>query len=266
MNILFIGDMVTPDSIEMAQRSIRRLKKKHTIDLIIANGENIHTQNGLNLKQYEQLKGIGVDVVTLGNHAWNQAQIYHFIDENDDIVRPFNFPPATPGRGWTLTEANHRSVAVIVAMGNVYMSTLTSPFQDIMQVVDDLHAQGVKHIIVDMHAEATSEKLAMGYYLDGKVSAVLGTHTHVPTADTTILPKGTAYQTDVGMVGPVESVLGMKVENSINRFVTQRRVKYQQSEDEHFLFQAVLLELDGDGKAVHIERIEERMTIERTTV
>ena len=266
MKILFFGDMVTPDSIEMAARSIRRLKKEHQIDLIIANGENIHTQNGLNLKQYEQLKGIGIDVVTLGNHAWNQPQIYHFIDENDDIVRPFNFPPATPGRGWTMTEANHRSVAVIVAMGNVYMSTLTSPFQDIEALVDEIRAQGVKTIIVDMHAEATSEKVAMGYYLDGKVSAVLGTHTHIPTADTTILPKGTAYQTDVGMVGPVESVLGMKVESSINRFVTQRRVRYQQSEDEHFLFQAVLLDIDGDGKATNIERIDERTTIERTSI
>ncbi len=266
MKILFIGDMVTPDSIEMVARSIRRLKKEQQIDLIIANGENIHTQNGLNLKQYEQLKGIGIDVVTLGNHAWNQPQIYHFIDENDDIVRPFNFPPATPGRGWTLTEANHRSVAVIVAMGNVYMSTLTSPFQDIEALVDEIRAQGVKTIIVDMHAEATSEKVAMGYYLDGKVSAVLGTHTHIPTADTTILPKGTAYQTDVGMVGPVESVLGMKVESSINRFVTQRRVRYQQSEDEHFLFQAVLLDIDGDGKATNIERIDERTTIERTSI
>lgn len=266
MKILFIGDMVTPDSIEMAARCIRQLKKEQTIDLVIANGENIHTQNGLNLKQYQQLKTIGVDVVTLGNHAWNQPQIYHFIDENDDIVRPFNYPPGTPGRGWTVTEANHRSVAVVVAMGNVYVSTLTSPFQDIMQVVDDLHAQGVKTIIIDMHAEATSEKLALGRYLDGKVSAVIGTHTHVPTADAQILPQGTAYQTDVGMVGPVDSVIGMKVEASINRFLTQRRVKFQQSEDSAFLFQAVLIDVDGDGRAVAIERVEKRMTIERTHI
>ena len=266
MKILFIGDMVTPDSIEMAARCIRQLKKEQTIDLIIANGENIHTQNGLNLKQYQQLKKIGVDVVTLGNHAWNQPQIYHFIDENEDIVRPFNFPPDTPGRGWTIAEANHRSVAVVVSMGNVYVSTLTSPFQDIMKVVDGLHEQGVKTIIVDMHAEATSEKLALARYLDGKVSAVLGTHTHIPTADAQILPEGTAYQTDVGMVGPVDSVIGMKVESSINRFLTQRRVKFQQSDDDHFLFQAVLVEIDNDGRAVEIERIDKRMTIERTRV
>ncbi|MEE0509659.1 MAG: TIGR00282 family metallophosphoesterase [Peptococcaceae bacterium] len=266
MKILFIGDMVTPDSIEMASRCIRQLKKEQTIDLIIANGENIHTQNGLNLKQYQQLKNIGIDVVTLGNHAWNQPQIYHFIDENEDIVRPFNFPPDTPGRGWTVAEAHHRSVAVVVAMGNVYVSTLTSPFQDIMKVVDNLHEEGVKTIIVDMHAEATSEKLALARYLDGKVSAVLGTHTHIPTADEQILPKGTAYQTDVGMVGPVDSVIGMKVEASINRFLTQRRVKFQQSEDNHFLFQAVLVEINNDGRAVQIERIEKRMTIERTRV
>lgn len=264
MKILFIGDMVTPDSIEMAARSIRQIKQEKAVDLIIANGENIHTQNGLNLKQYQELKRIGVDVVTLGNHAWNQPQIYHFIDENEDIVRPFNFPPNTPGRGWTVTEANHRSVAVIVAMGNVYVSSLTSPFQDIMAVVDQLRADGVKNIIVDMHAEATSEKLAFARYLDGKVSAVIGTHTHIPTADAQILPKGTAYQTDVGMVGPVDSVIGMKVEASINRFLTQRRVKFQQSDDSAFLFQAALISIDSDGHATHIERIEKRMTIERT--
>ena len=266
MKILFIGDMVTPDAIEAAARGIRQLRQEQPIDLVIANGENIHTQNGLNLKQYQQLKRIGVDVVTLGNHAWNQPQIYHFIDDNEDIVRPFNYPPDTPGRGYTITEADHRPVAVVVAMGNVYVSTLTSPFQDIMALIDALHAQGVKTIIVDMHAEATSEKLAFARYLDGKVSAVLGTHTHIPTADTQILPLGTAYQTDVGMVGPVNSVIGMKVEASINRFLTQRRVKFQQSEDSDFLFQAVLLTIDGEGRVTDIERVDKRMTIERTQV
>ena len=170
-------------------------------------------------------------------------------------MRPFNYPPDTPGRGWTITEADHRQVAVVVAMGNVYVSTLTSPFQEIMGIVDDLHAQGVRTIIVDMHAEATSEKLAFARYLDGKVSAVIGTHTHIPTADAQILPEGTA-----------DSVIGMKVEASINRFLTQRRVKFQQSEDDAFLFQAVLLEIDGDGRAQHIERIDKRMTIERTRI
>ena len=267
MKILFIGDMVTPDSIEMVARCIRQLKKTEQIDLVIANGENIHTQNGINLKQYQQLKSVGVDVVTLGNHAWNQPQIYHFIDENEDIVRPFNYPPDTPGRGWNVAEAaNHKQVAVIVAMGNVYMSTLTSPFQDIMKVVDEIRAEGIKTIIVDMHAEATSEKVAMGRYLDGKVTAVLGTHTHIPTADTQVLPNGTAYQTDIGMVGPVESVLGMRVESSINRFVTQRRVKFQQSEDSEFLLQAALVEVDAEGKAIAIERIERKMIIERKSV
>ena len=221
MNILFIGDMVTPDSIEMAARCIRQLKQEKQIDLVIANGENIHTQNGLNLKQYQELKRIGVDVVTLGNHAWNQPQIYHFIDENEDIVRPFNYPPDTPGRGWTITEANHRQVAVVVAMGNVYVSTLTSPFQEIMGIVDDLHAQGVRTIIVDMHAEATSEKLAFARYLDGKVSAVIGTHTHIPTADAQILPHGTAYISDAGMCGVEQSSLGMDFEPVFQRFLTR---------------------------------------------
>ena len=135
-----------------------------------------------------------------------------------------------------------------------------------MKVVDEIRAEGIKTIIVDMHAEATSEKVAMGRYLDGKVTAVLGTHTHIPTADTQVLPNGTAYQTDIGMVGPVESVLGMRVESSINRFVTQRRVKFQQSEDSEFLLQAALVEVDAEGKAIAIERIERKMIIERKSV
>lgn len=264
MKILFIGDMVTPDSIEAASRVLRRLRAKEKIDLVIANGENIHTHNGLNLNQYNGLKHIGIDVVTLGNHAWNQPQIYHFIDENEDIVRPFNYPPNTPGRGYTITEANHRPVAVIVAMGNVFMNPMTSPFQDIMSVVEDIKAKEVKTIIVEMHAEATSEKVAFGRYLAGHVSAVLGTHTHIPTADTCILDEKTAYQTDVGMVGPENSVIGMKTDVSITKFLTQRRVKFQQSEDSNFVFQGVLLEIDNEGCTQSIERVDERVIIDRS--
>lgn len=264
MKILFIGDMVTPDAIEATSRVLRKLRAKEKIDLIIANGENIHTHNGLNLNQYNALKQIGIDVVTLGNHAWNQPQIYHFIDENEDIVRPFNYPPGTPGRGYTITEANHRPVAVIVAMGNVFMNPMTSPFQDILSVVEEIQEKGVKTIIVDMHAEATSEKVAFGRYLAGKVSAVLGTHTHIPTADTCILEEKTAYQTDVGMVGPADSVIGMKTDASITRFLTQRRVKFQQSEDNTYVVQGVLLDIDNEGSVQTIERIDERVTIDRS--
>jgi metallophosphoesterase (TIGR00282 family) len=263
MNILFIGDMVTPDSIEVLSMVLRRLRKDHQIDLVIANAENIHTHNGLNLNQYNEVKRIGVDVVTLGNHAWDQAQIYHFIDENEDIVRPFNLPPDTPGRGYTIAEACHRPVAVIAAMGNVNIATVTSPFQDIDRLVDHLHEEGIHTIFVDMHAEATSEKVAMGRYLDGRVSAVVGTHTHIPTADTVVLPKGTAYQTDAGMVGPVDSVIGMLTEASIARFVTQRRVGFKQSQDRHYLCQGVLVDIADDGHARSIMRIDERVTLDQ---
>ena len=261
MNILFIGDMVTPDSIEVVSIVLRRLRKTHKIDLVIANAENIHTHNGLNLNQYNEVKRVGVDVVTLGNHAWDQPQIYHFIDENEDIVRPFNLPPDTPGRGWTIAEACHRQVAVIAAIGNVYVSTATSPFQDIHALVARLHEDGIHNIIIDMHAEATSEKVAFGRYLDGCVSAVIGTHTHIPTADTVILPQGTSYQTDAGMVGPVDSVIGMRTDLSIARFVTQRRVSFKQSEDRHYLFQGVLVEVGEDGFSRSIKRIDERVTM-----
>lgn len=257
MNILFIGDMVAPQSIDVVRRLLRKLQREQNIDLVIANGENIHTHNGLNKRQYEELLNAGIDVVTLGNHCWDQPQIYHFIDEVDRLVRPFNYPPGTPGVGWRVLDAAHRQVAVVAALGNVALSTLTSPFQQIKDVIKKLHEDGIRHIIVDIHAEATSEKIALGYFLDGQVSAVLGTHTHVPTADARILPQGTAYQTDVGMTGPYESVIGMTIDASVARFVTQRRVRYEQESEGPFIFCATLITLDDNGHAVAITPIQE---------
>lgn len=263
MNVLAVGDVVGRPGLDRISRSLRWWKKQLNADFVVVNGENASVV-GMTPDQGEEIFDAGADVITMGNHTFKKREIVPYLEDNSRVLRPANLAPQLPGSGVGVYETKFGPVAVIDLIGRCNMDYhAENPFL----MVDKLRTQlDTKLILVELHAEATSEKLAMGYYLDGKVSAVLGTHTHVPTADTTILPKGTAYQTDVGMVGPVESVLGMKVENSINRFVTQRRVKYQQSEDEHFLFQAVLLELDGDGKAVHIERIEERMTIERTTV
>lgn len=260
MKILFVGDLVSPKAIEVLNKAILELKKTESIDLVIANGENIHAHNGISESQFQDLLYAGADIVTLGNHTWDQKAVYHFI-EDERLVRPFNYPLTAPGKGYRITYAKNRIVAVISAMGNVNISTLESPFIGIDGLIDEVKRLGAKHIIVEIHAEATAEKRAFGFYLDGKVSAVLGTHTHVPTADEMILPKGTAYQTDVGMVGPKHSVIGMETERSIARFITQRRVNYKQAEDTHYEFNAILIELDNDGKAINVKRIRKEIVL-----
>lgn len=261
MNVLFLGDLVSPAAIDVASLMLRKLRRELKLDLVIAEGENIHTRNGITESQYEALRMAGVDVVTLGNHAWDQTKIYDFIDDHPTLIRPFNYPPETPGRGVCITEAAHRQVAVIVAMGNVHISHLPSPFLGIDALIQDLHAEGVRHIIVDIHAEASAEKMAMGYYLDGHVSAVLGTHTHVATADEQILPQGTGYQTDVGMTGAKHSVIGMAIDVAIQRFVTQRHVRYAQPKTEDYLFNATFLQLDDQGACTSIKRIQENLRL-----
>lgn len=260
MKLLFVGDLVSPRAIAVLSRALLELKQTETIDLVIANGENIHAHNGISEQQFHDLLHAGADIVTLGNHTWDQKAVYHFIDD-ERIVRPFNYPPSAPGAGYRIAYAKNRMVAVIVAMGNVNISTLESPFIQIDALIDEVSALGAKHIIVEIHAEATAEKRAFGFYLDGKVSAILGTHTHVPTADEMILPKGSAYQTDVGMVGPKDSVIGMEKERSILRFTSQRRVNYKQAEDESYEFNAVLIELDDEGKAVSINRVRKEIIL-----
>ena len=260
MNILFIGDLVSANAIEVVAEALRKLRQVYTIDGVVANGENIHAHNGINETQFQNLLYAGVDLVTLGNHTWDQKSIYQFIDD-ERIIRPFNYPSDAPGLGYRLTYIKNRPFAVICAMGNVNISTLESPFLHIDRIIDRLKAEGCKHILVEIHAEATAEKRAFGFFLDGKVSAILGTHTHIPTADEMILPKGSGYQTDVGMVGPKYSVIGMEVERSINRFLTQRRVNYKQAEDSVYEFNAILLTLDDEGKCQEIKRIREEIRL-----
>lgn len=256
MEVLFIGDMVSPEAIDVVEEEIRRISRHQPLDLVIANGENIHPRNGLIESDYHALIAAGVDVVTLGNHTWDQKSIYNYIDEAERLVRPFNYPEGTPGQGVITIESGAFRIAVIAAMGNIYVSQLPSPFLGIDTIINALHDDGIQHIIVDMHGEATSEKNALAWYLDGRVSAVLGTHTHVATADARILPKGTATQTDVGMVGPYPSILGMDVETSISRFITQRPIGYKQAEVEEMIFNATLISLNKQGKATNIKCIK----------
>lgn len=259
MKILFLGDLVSPKAIQAAETMIRKIRREKSIDIVIANAENVHSRNGLKREQFDALRMAGIDVVTLGNHAWDNDKIYDFIDDHPMLVRPFNFPPGSPGQGVYITDAAHRQLAVVVAMGNIYVSTLPSPFLGIDAILEELENEGVRHIIVEIHAEASAEKTAFAHYLDGRVSAVLGTHTHVPTADERILPGGTAFQTDVGMTGPYHSVIGMDADLSMKRFLTQRRVRYEQAETDDYIFNAVYLELNDSGQATYIERIQERL-------
>jgi len=228
---------------DKATQELGRLKRQYGADLVIVNGENAAERNGITEKQFRDLRFAGADVVTLGNHAWANQEIYNFIDREDAIIRPLNYPAGTPGKGYTIVDMGRVQVAVVNLLGNVFVSSLPSPFTMIDDLLKDLKQQGVRHIIIDLHAEATSEKIAFANYVDGRASAVLGTHTHVQTADACVLPKGTAYISDVGMTGAVHSVLGVKTELSVQQFVTQIPVRFQHAEGEAKLC-AVVVELD----------------------
>lgn len=252
MKILFVGDIVGDCGLDKAIKEITNLRRKEKIDVVIANGENAAERNGITRKQYEALRFAGVDVITMGNHTWANAELKDFIDTAEGIIRPANYPKGTAGKGYTIVDLGRYRVAVINLMGNVYVSTLPSPFTVIDEILAEIKAEGVKMIVVDLHGEATSEKIAFAHYVDGRVSAVLGTHTHVQTADEQILPKGTVYLTDVGMTGAYESVLGVKIAASVQGFVTQIPTKLEHA-DGKAQFNGVIFELDdntGQGKTV----------------
>lgn len=256
MRILFVGDITGKAGLEKARQELGRLRRQQQIDLVIVNGENAAERNGITEKQFRELRFAGADVVTMGNHTWANSEIYQFIDREEALVRPYNYPAGTPGRGYTLVDLGRNQVAVINLLGNVYVSTLPSPFTMIDALLDDLQRQGVRHIIIDFHGEATSEKIAFARYVDGRVSAVLGTHTHVQTADACILPKGAAYISDVGMTGAIDSVLGVKTELAVQQFVTQIPVRFQHAEGTAQLC-AVVVELDDKtGKAKNITGLQ----------
>lgn len=224
MKILFLGDVVGSDARKKICALLPEYKVQNNIDFVIVNAENAAGGFGVTQKITDALYISGVDCITMGNHTWDQKEIYSFIDSDKRIVRPANYPVGTPGRGASmLQDAMGRNVLVINLLGRVFMHpTLDCPFEALDKALEfPVLGQVCDAIIVDMHAEASSEKQAMGHYADGRVSLVVGTHTHVPTADERILPNGTAYQTDSGMCGVYDSVVGMKKQEPINRFVTK---------------------------------------------
>lgn len=250
MRVLFIGDIVGKPGRDILRQQLNKIQEKFQIDFTIANGENAASGAGINKKIFEEISNYGVDVVTMGNHVWDKKEIFDFIDYEPRLIRPANYPQA-PGKGWnTFTLHNRIKIIVINMSGRVYLPSLDCPFQSIDNILAQV--KGVSpYVIVDFHAEASSEKQAMGWYLDGRVSAVLGTHTHVQTADARILNRGTAYITDVGMTGPRDSVLGVDKDLVIKKFITHLPVKFEIAHGDIQL-NAVILELNEKGQAVSI--------------
>lgn len=254
MNVLFIGDIMGEPGRRAISRLLPKVVTQHAVDLVIGNGENVAGGFGITPELAQELFEMGLSVITTGNHAWDKKEILDFIRQEPRLLRPANYPSGVPGQGSIVVEtpAGER-LAVLQLMGRVYMPTLDCPFQVARREAARLKAEA-RAIIVDMHAEATSEKMAMGHFLDGEVSAVVGTHTHVQTADEQILPKGTAYITDIGMTGPVQSVIGIKKEHAIEKFLTQMPRRFEVASGPA-VFSAVLIELDGQiGKAIRIQR------------
>ena len=262
MKILFIGDIVGSPGRRAVNQLLPGLKEEHSLDFVIANAENASGGSGIIPKVADELFTSGVNVLTSGDHIWKRKEIFELINREKRILRPINFPAMAPGRGSEIFKSKSgQKIGVINVNGRVFMDPLDCPFKITLAAQKEL-AQETKIIIVDIHAEATSEKIALGWYLDGKVSAVLGTHTHIQTADERILPQGTAYLTDAGMCGPYDSVIGRKVENVLERFITGLPVRFEVAESNIQLHGAVLDIDEKTGKARSILRIQKKLSNE----
>ena len=257
IKVLFIGDAVGKPGRETLKELWPKLKKRYAWDFVLLNGENAAGGVGITGRIYQELMDIGCDGLTAGNHVWDKKEFIQEIENCPKLARPANYPPGVPGRDHIIIEKQGVKIAVLNFNGRVFMPCIDCPFQSAEKKVKELAAK-TPIVIVDFHAEATSEKAAFGWYLDGKVSAVLGTHTHVQTADEKILPFGTAFISDVGMVGARDSVIGVQSGPIVNRFLLQLPQKFEPEAKGPMLFNAVLLTIDkNSGKSVKIERINE---------
>ena len=227
--VLAIGDVVGSAGRKALGRVLPNLRHEHDPDLVIVNGENAAGGIGINARSVEEITKAGADVITLGNHSYRQYDVHRMLDERDTLLRPVNHLSGQPGHGSCVVEAGGVRIGVVSLQGNVFMETGRHAFSEIDAEIAKLRKK-VDHIVVDFHAEATSEKVAMGWHLDGRVSAVVGTHTHVPTADFRVLPEGTAYISDLGMTGARDSVIGMQIDPSVRRFVTHMHARYEPAE------------------------------------
>lgn len=254
MKILAVGDIVGENGLNKLKEILPNLKQREKIDFIIVNGENVAGGMGITEKHFKQILFAGADVVTLGNHTWSKKDIFNIIDD-EKLLRPANYPKGVVGKGYNTYKCKNKKIAVINLIGRTNMGILTeNPFVEADDIIEKIKDK-VDYIVIDFHAEATAEKIALANYLDGKVTVIFGTHTHVQTADEFILPRGTAYITDIGMTGPLDSVIGMDKKASIKRFVTTLPEKYKIAEGES-KFNSCLFELnDETGRIEKITRI-----------
>ena len=254
MKILAVGDIVGNSGVKKLKETLRQIKESKKIDFVIVNGENAGEGMGITEKNFKDIIEENVDVITMGNHTWGKKDIFKFIN-SPKLIRPANYCRGVSGKGYGIYEVLDKKIAVINLIGRVDVNVLSeNPFLIARKIVEKLEKK-VDMIIIDFHAEATAEKIALGYYLDGKVTAIFGTHTHVQTADETILEKGTAYITDIGMTGPKNSVIGMDKDVSIKRFETTLPERYKIAEGE-CMFNGVIFDVDNStNKVKQIERI-----------
>lgn len=262
MKFIFIGDVVGEPGRDTVKGVVPRLSERYEPDFIIVNGENAAGGNGLTPRLAYELMRSKVDVITLGDHCWDQREIQSFFTEEPRVIRPVNFPGQCPGKGWVVVQGNGLRLGVLNVMGQTFMGlALDNPFNSLDPVLEEIKAE-TSCILVDFHAEATSEKIAMGRLLDGRVSCVVGTHTHVQTADEQILPGGTAYLTDAGFCGAHDSVIGRELEAVLKRNATQMPVRMKLAQG-GLQADGIFVELDAStGKALRIERFQEKMVSE----
>ena len=253
MKLLFIGDVVGSPGRQVLEATLPALREEHAPDWIVVNGENSAGGLGVTAKTAREFFDMGADAITLGNHAYRHRDAYPYLDEEPRIVRPANYFKSNPGRGHTIVEKNGARLGVVNLSGTVFMKAARSPFSEIDSILQELDGRA-DHVLVDFHAEATSEKVAMGWHVDGRVTACVGTHTHVPTADARVLPGGTAYVSDVGMTGARDSVIGVRTEQALESFRTQMPIRFDTADASPWV-NAVLIEGRADGLAASIEQL-----------
>ncbi len=257
LRCMVIGDIIGKPGRQAIGHNLADLRSELDLDMVIANGENVAAGAGLTPSLAEELFSHGIDVITSGNHIWDKREVYEYLDSDRPVLRPLNYPDPAPGRGWLVHELpDGEHVAVVNIMGRVFMNQLDSPFEAMDRLLDEAAEPLPPIRVVDFHCEITSEKNAMGWFLDGRVSGVVGTHTHVPTADARVLPKGTAYISDIGMTGPRDSVIGFSLETVLPRFLTHLPTRFQVA-DGPVSFNAVVLGIDrSSGRATSVEQVQ----------
>jgi metallophosphoesterase (TIGR00282 family) len=255
VTILFVGDIVGGIGRRTLLALLPSLRERYRPDFVVANGENVAGGVGITPRTAEELFGSGVDAITLGNHAYRHREVYRYLDEQERIVRPANFLRSQPGHGWCVVSKDGVRLGVLSLSGNLYMNAGRPAFPEADAALYALRGQ-VDHLLVDMHAEATSEKVGMGWHLDGRATAVVGTHTHIPTADARVLPGGTAYITDVGMTGPRGGVIGVKREQALEAMITRMPIRFETSTEDPWL-NGVLISAEQPMRATAIEQVLE---------